>query len=64
MSKEKVVCPRCGWSIEDPQRMALSRVPQKGEPSEYVCSMCGVDEAIEQMNGSLVDWRSERKDQI
>lgn len=50
-------CPRCHFPIE--VYPALSRLSTPTE-SIYVCSTCGVDEAIQQFNnnGVAVDWRT------
>jgi hypothetical protein len=54
------VCPRCKCAM-DPRRPALSRLTRTAtEERIYVCSDCGVDEAILQFhNGGIpVDWRN------
>lgn len=53
------ICPRCKCAM-DPRRPALSRLTRTTtEERIYVCSDCGVDEAILQFhnNGVPVDWR-------
>lgn len=53
------VCPRCKGAM-DPRRPALSRLTRTTTDERiYVCSDCGVDEAILQFhNGGIpVDWR-------
>lgn len=56
----KFVCPRCGYTAEY-NRRAISRLTNEA-PFEYVCSSCGVDEAWEQYEGRLQDWRPFRLD--
>lgn len=55
------ICPRCGDVL--PEHPALSRVPLEGEQHEYVCSSCGVEEAVEAWEGRLFDWRPVRHDE-
>lgn len=55
------VCPRCRIAM-DPRRPALSRLTNAVCSERiYVCSDCGVEEAILQWhnNGVPVDWRKE-----
>jgi ribosomal protein L37AE/L43A len=49
-------CPRCEYPIE--VYPALSRL-STADNKIWVCSTCGVDEAIQQYNndGVAVDWR-------
>lgn len=54
------ICPRCRNAM-DPRRPALSRLTRIDDTERiYVCSDCGVDEAILQFNnkGIPVDWRT------
>jgi predicted RNA-binding Zn-ribbon protein involved in translation (DUF1610 family) len=49
-------CPRCGDAM--PQYPALSRL-STADNHIYVCSTCGVEEAIQQYNndGIAIEWR-------
>lgn len=57
------VCPRCGEE-SDWTRRALSRLTTTRDNTEWVCSLCGVEEAFEQFRGELVDWRPQRQDKV
>lgn len=52
-------CPRCGHVMGD-MHPALSRLSRgKDDEQRWVCSPCGVEEAIEAYanNGVVYDWR-------
>ena len=57
----ETLCPRCGKGLH-PSHNALSRLTEIGGTPIYVCSDCGVEEAIQQWNnnGVAVDWRKEK----
>lgn len=48
-------CPRCSCKMPD-HVGALSRI----DNVTYICSECGIIEAILQWNGLLTDWREDK----